>query len=213
MQLEHDFTVHAPPAQAWSVLLDVVRVAPCLPGAALDGGEGPESGGTMTIKRAPVTSRYRGTVRIEEADEAAGRAVLRAQARDAQGAGTAAATITTRLEEVPEGTRVRVSTDLAISGPAAQFGRGVMQDVSGRLMDEFAGCLAEELGGGGAVQARGGAGGAPQRRGARPRRRLARRGGQAGAAGGRTARAGRRRGRGLAPGPPAPARPARADAG
>ena len=158
MQLEHDFTVHAPPAQAWSVLLDVERVAPCLPGAALDGGDGSEFAGTMTIKLGPVTSRYRGTVRIEEADEAAGRAVLRAQARDAQGAGTAAATITTRLEEVPEGTRVRVSTDLAISGPAAQFGRGVMQDVSGRLMDEFAGCLAEELGGGGAVQAGGGAG-------------------------------------------------------
>jgi carbon monoxide dehydrogenase subunit G len=156
MKLEHDFTVHAPPAQAWSVLLDVERVAPCLPGAALDaGGDGTEFAGSMTIKLGPVTSRYRGTVRIEEADEAALRAVLRAQARDARGDGTAAATITTRLEAVPEGTRVRVSTDLAVSGPAAQFGRGVMQDVSGKLMNLFADCLAEELGGGGASVAAG----------------------------------------------------------
>ena len=85
--------------------------------------------------------------------------MLRAQARDARGDGTAAATITTQLEEVPEGTRVRVETDLAISGPAAQFGRGVMQDVSGRLMGEFASCLAEELGGGGAAVAAGGSAG------------------------------------------------------
>src|SRR5918998_425830 len=121
MQLEHDFTVHAPPAQAWSVLLDVERVAPCLPGAALDEGDGTEFSGTMTIKLGPVTSRYRGTVRIEEADEQARRAVIRAQGRDARGNGTAAATITTRLEPATEGTRVRVETDLAVSGPAAQF--------------------------------------------------------------------------------------------
>ena len=161
MKLAHDFTVHAPPAQAWDVLLDVERVAPCLPGAALEGGDGTEFAGTMTIKLGPVTTRYAGTVRIEEADADARRAVMRAQARDARGDGTAAATITTRLEAVPEGTRVRVETDLAVSGPAAQFGRGVMQDVSGRLMGEFASCLAEELGGGGAsVAAGGGANGA-----------------------------------------------------
>src|SRR5215213_8535912 len=136
MKLAHDFTVHAPPAQAWDVLLDVERVAPCLPGAALEGGDGTEFAGTMTIKLGPVTTRYAGTVRIEEADADARRAVMRAQARDARGDGTAAATITTRLEAVPDGTRVRVETDLAISGPAAQFGRGVMQDVSGRLMRE-----------------------------------------------------------------------------
>jgi carbon monoxide dehydrogenase subunit G len=146
MKLEHDFTVHAPLAQAWNVLLDVERVAPCLPGAALDGGDGTEFTGTMTVKLGPVTSRYRGTVRIEEADEAGRRAVLRAQGRDARGNGTAAATITTRLDEAADGTRVRVETDLAVSGPAAQFGRGVMQDVSGKLMRQFADCLAEELG-------------------------------------------------------------------
>jgi uncharacterized protein len=153
MKLEHDFTVHAPLAQAWNVLLDVERVAPCLPGAALDGGDGTEFTGTMTVKLGPVTSRYRGTVRIEEADEAGRRAVLRAQGRDARGAGTAAATITTRLDAVGDDTRVRVETDLAVSGPAAQFGRGVMQDVSGKLMRQFANCLAEELGSAGATVA------------------------------------------------------------
>jgi uncharacterized protein len=148
MKLEHDFTVNAPVAQAWDVLLDVERVAPCLPGAALDGGDGPEYSGTMTVKLGPLTSRYRGTVRIEDADEPARRAVLRAQGRDARGDGTAAAVITAWLQPAGDGTRVRVETDLAVSGPAAQFGRGVMQDVSARLMAQFADCLAEELGGG-----------------------------------------------------------------
>ena len=150
MKLEHDFTVHASPDRAWTVLLDVERVAPCLPGAVLDGGDGTEYSGSMTVKLGPVTSRYHGTVRIEEADATARRAVLRARGRDAGGAGSAAATITTRLEPAGDATRVRVQTDLAISGPAAQFGRGVMQDVSGRLMRQFADCLADELGGGGA---------------------------------------------------------------
>jgi carbon monoxide dehydrogenase subunit G len=151
MKLEHDFNVHAPVEQAWDILLDVERVAPCLPGAALDGGGGPEYSGTMTVKLGPVTTRYRGTVRIEDADEPARRAVLRAQGRDARGDGTAAAVITAWLQPAGDGTRVRVETDLAVSGPAAQFGRGVMQDVSARLMREFADCLAEELGGGSAV--------------------------------------------------------------
>ena len=101
--------------------------------------------GSMKIKLGPVTSRYQGTVTIEEADEDAHRAVLRAQATDATGQGTAAATITTVLQSVQDGTRVAVETDLRVSGPAAQFGRGVMQDVSGKLMRQFADCLAEEI--------------------------------------------------------------------
>jgi carbon monoxide dehydrogenase subunit G len=157
MRLENAFTVPAPVDQAWSVLLDVERVAPCLPGAALDGGDGTEFTGTMTIKLGPVTSRYGGTVRIEQADEAARRAVLRARARDARGDGTASATISTQLEPDGNGTRVRVVTDMQVSGPAAQFGRGVMQDVSGKLMRQFADCLAEEIGEG----ARRSASGAP----------------------------------------------------
>ena len=147
MKLENEFTVPAPLEQAWQVLLDVERVAPCLPGAAIEGTDGDAHKGTMTIKIGPITTRYSGTVKIEEADEAARRAVMRAQARDSRGQGTAAATITSTMEEVADGTRVRVETDLRVTGPAAQFGRGVMQDVSAKLMGRFADCLAEEMAG------------------------------------------------------------------
>jgi uncharacterized protein len=147
MKLENEFTVPAPVERAWEVLLDVERVAPCLPGAAIERSEGDEHTGTMTIRIGPITSRYSGTVKIEEADEAARRAVMRAQARDSRGQGTAAATITSTMEEVEGGTRVRVETDMRVTGPAAQFGRGVMQDVSAKLMGRFADCLAEQMSG------------------------------------------------------------------
>jgi carbon monoxide dehydrogenase subunit G len=150
MRLENAFTVPAPVERAWAALLDVERVAPCLPGAALEGGDGTEFSGSMTVRLGPVTSRYRGTVRIEHADAAARHAVLRAQARDAR-AGTASATISTWLAPAGDGTHVRVATEIQVGGPAAQFGRGVMQDVSEKLMRRFADCLAEELGGEGAV--------------------------------------------------------------
>ena len=146
MKLENEFTVPAPIDRAWPVLLDVERIAPCLPGATIEGGDGDTYRGTMAIKIGPITSKYAGTVRIQEADEAAHRAVMRAQARDARGQGTAAATITSTLERVAEGTRVRVETDMRVTGPAAQFGRGVMQDVSAKLMGRFADCLAQEMG-------------------------------------------------------------------
>ena len=148
MKLENEFTVPAPVERAWEVLLDVERVAPCLPGATIDGSEGDRYTGTMKIKIGPITTQYKGTVKIEEADEAARRAVMRAQARDSRGQGTAAATITSSMEEVEGGTRVRVETDMRVTGPAAQFGRGVMQDVSAKLMGRFADCLAEQMSGG-----------------------------------------------------------------
>jgi uncharacterized protein len=143
MKLENEFTVPASVERAWEVLLDVERVAPCLPGAAIEGSDGEEHRGTMTVRIGPITARYAGTVKIEEADEAARRAVMRAQARDSRGQGTAAATITSSMEAVEGGTRVRVETDMRVTGPAAQFGRGVMQDVSAKLMGRFADCLAE----------------------------------------------------------------------
>ena len=146
MKLENEFTVPAPLEQAWAVLLDVERVAPCLPGASVEPtGEEGEYAGMMTIKIGPITSRYKGTVKIERADEEARVAVMRAQAKDARGQGTASAAITSSMEEVPEGTRVTVETDLRVTGPAAQFGRGVMQDVSAKLMRQFADCLASEM--------------------------------------------------------------------
>jgi uncharacterized protein len=146
MKLENEFTVPAPLEQAWAVLLDVERVAPCLPGATVEpAGEDGEYAGTMTIKIGPITSRYKGTVKIESADEANRVAVMRAQAKDARGQGTASATITSSMVEVPDGTRVTVETDMRVTGPAAQFGRGVMQDVSAKLMRQFAECLAREM--------------------------------------------------------------------
>ncbi|WP_028059729.1 SRPBCC family protein [Candidatus Solirubrobacter pratensis] len=146
MKLANEFTVPAPLEQAWAVLLDIERVAPCLPGAQVEpGGEGGEYTGMMTIKIGPITSRYKGTVKIEQVDETGRVAVMRAQAKDARGQGTAAATITSSMEETPEGTRVKVETDMRVTGPAAQFGRGVMQDVSAKLMRQFADCLASEM--------------------------------------------------------------------
>jgi carbon monoxide dehydrogenase subunit G len=148
MQLENDFTVPAPIDEAWAVLLDVERVAPCLPGATVEPGDDEgEYNGTMTVKIGPITARYKGTVKIQEADEAARRAVMRAQAKDARGQGTAAATITSTMEESAEGTKVKVVTDMRVTGPAAQFGRGVMQDVSAKMMRQFAECLASEMSG------------------------------------------------------------------
>ena len=147
MRLDDEFTVPAPVERAWPVLLDIERVAPCLPGAAIESRSsgGDEYVGTMAVKLGPITARYRGTVRVEETDESARRSVLRASATDARGDGTAAATITSTLEAVPGGTRVRVSTDMQVTGPVAQFGRGVMQDVSAKMMRRFAACLAEEI--------------------------------------------------------------------
>jgi carbon monoxide dehydrogenase subunit G len=145
MRLTNAFTVPAPPDRVWAVLLDVGRVAPCLPGAALESSDGDEHTGTMTVKLGPVTSRYAGTVRIEEADQAARRAVMRAEATDARRKGAASATITSVMEPVEGGTRVVVETDLVITGPVAQFGQGVMQDVSSTLMRQFAERLAQQM--------------------------------------------------------------------
>jgi uncharacterized protein len=149
MKLENEFTVPASIDEAWQVLLDVERVAPCLPGAVVEpAADDGEFNGTMTVKIGPITARYKGSVKIQEADEAARRAVMRAQAKDARGQGTASATITSTMEATAEGTKVKVVTDMRVTGPAAQFGRGVMQDVSAKMMRQFADCLAQEMQGG-----------------------------------------------------------------
>jgi carbon monoxide dehydrogenase subunit G len=149
VKLENEFTVPASIDEAWTLLLDVPRVATCLPGASVEdsGGEEGEYQGSMKIKIGPITAQYKGTVKIQEADEANRKVAMRAQAKDARGQGTAAATITSTMSEVQDGTRVKVETDMRVTGPAAQFGRGVMQDVSAKLMKRFAECLAEQLSG------------------------------------------------------------------
>src|SRR3954470_9043984 len=146
MKLENEFTVPASIDEAWTLLLDVPRVATCLPGATVEeGGDDGEYQGQMKIKIGPITASYKGTVKIQEADEAAHTVAMRAQAKDARGQGTAAATITSTMEEVADGTKITVVTDMRVTGPAAQFGRGVMQDVSAKLMTRFAECLAEQM--------------------------------------------------------------------
>lgn len=146
MKLTNEIVVPASVDEAWAVMLDVARLAPCLPGASIDAVEGERFRGTMKVKLGPITSSFRGTLQIDEADEEARRAVLSARASDSRGQGTASATITSTMAPVDEGTLVTVETDLSVTGPAASFGRGVMQDVSARLMREFAEGLAAEMG-------------------------------------------------------------------
>ncbi len=145
MKLENEFTVDAPVGEAWDVMLDLERVTPCLPGARLTEQEGDEYRGTMTVRLGPVKQEYAGTVKIEEADEASHRAVLRADGKDKRGQGTASATITSTMSEENGGTRVKVETDMQLTGRAAQFGRGVQQDVAAKLLNQFADCLEKEI--------------------------------------------------------------------
>jgi carbon monoxide dehydrogenase subunit G len=154
MKLENEFTVNVPVEDAWNVLLDLERVTPCLPGAALtEQSDDDEYKGEMKVRLGPVTQEYNGTVRIEEADESEHRAVLKADGKDARGQGAATATITSTLHDEGDGsTKVRVETDMQITGRAAQFGRGVQQDVAERLLSRFAECLENEIVGGGAKE-------------------------------------------------------------
>lgn len=123
------------------MLTDIPLIAPCLPGAQLKSSEGDEHKGVVKIKVGPITAQYSGVVQFVEKDEAGGRAVLSAEGRDTRGAGNARATITATLHPDGNGTRVDVETDLDVTGKVAQFGRGVLGDVSAKLMDQFAECL------------------------------------------------------------------------
>jgi uncharacterized protein len=153
MKLENEFTVDVPVEDVWDVLLDLERVTPCLPGAALTEESGDEYKGEMKVRLGPVSQEYEGTVKIEEADESAHRAVIRADGKDARGQGTASATITSTLQDEGNGsTKVHVETDMQLTGRAAQFGRGVQQDVAEKLLKRFAECLENEIMGGGAEE-------------------------------------------------------------
>ena len=138
MELNNDFEVAAPVDLVWAVLTDVERIAPCLPGAQLLEIEGDEFRGVVKIKVGPITAQYKGAASFSERDDVGHRAVLRAEGRDTRGAGNAAADITAELEATDIGTKVTVTTDLTVTGKVAQFGRGVMADVSKKLMGQFA---------------------------------------------------------------------------
>ena len=137
MELRNEFRVSVPVEQAWSVLTDLERIAPCMPGAELKEVEGDEYRGIVKVKVGPITAQYRGTARFTELDEAAHRAVLRAEGRDTRGQGNASATVVAELSSEGDSTQVTITTDLSITGKVAQFGRGVLADVSGKLLDQF----------------------------------------------------------------------------
>jgi carbon monoxide dehydrogenase subunit G len=143
VELNNDFEVGAPIDLVWSVLTDVERIAPCLPGAQLLEIEGDEFRGVVKVKVGPITAQYKGAASFLERDDVGYRAVLRAEGRDTRGAGNAAANITAELEATDVGTKVTVTTDLTVTGKVAQFGRGVMADVSKKLMGQFADNLSE----------------------------------------------------------------------
>jgi uncharacterized protein len=137
LELNHDFQVSVPIAQAWAVLTDLERIAPCMPGAQLLEVEGDEYRGIVKVKVGPITAQYRGTAKIIELDDTTHRAVLRAEGRETRGQGGASATVTATLEERDSGTEVHIATDLEISGKVAQFGRGVLGEVSEKILDQF----------------------------------------------------------------------------
>ncbi len=148
MQLENSFTVPVPVDEAWRVLLDIERIAPCMPGAALDTVTGDEFTGRVKVKLGVITLTYQGKASFVEKDEAAHRAVIDARGRDQRGNGTASAVVTATLAAEGDRTRVDVLTDLNITGRPAQFGRGVMTDVGNKLLGQFADQLAAQLGAG-----------------------------------------------------------------
>ena len=147
MKLEQSFDVAAPIEQVWHALNDLERVAPCLPGATItDHDEDGTYHGTFQVKLGPTTAAYRGTIKIESADESTHTATLKARGTDKRGQGGASASIVNKLSEQDGGTRVEAITDFSITGRLARFGRGgMMEDISNRLMRDFATCLSSRL--------------------------------------------------------------------
>ena len=140
MQLENSFTVPVPPDQAWDVLLDVERIAPCMPGASVTSVEGDEVAGQVKVKLGPLSLSYKGTAKFTEKDQASHTIALEASGKETRGAGTASATVHAGLKPADsEGqTLVSIHTSLNVTGRPAQFGRSLLPEVSGKLISQFA---------------------------------------------------------------------------
>ncbi|WP_371401322.1 SRPBCC family protein [Kribbella sp. NBC_00662] len=146
MKLEHKFVVPAPVEQTWAAFNDLERVVPCFPGATLTSYDGDEFTGSCKVKLGPVSLQYSGNGTFLERDPADHHAVIEAKGKDRRGNGTATARVTARLTAAgPGSTEVTVDTDLTITGRPAQFGRGLIQDVSNKLLDQFTTCLKTKL--------------------------------------------------------------------
>ncbi|GAA2118863.1 SRPBCC family protein [Actinomadura napierensis] len=145
MRLENTLSIPVPADEAWRVLLDIERIAPCVPGATLTGHDGDRYHGKVKVKLGPIGLTYSGSVAFVSLDEAARVAVMEATGRETRGGGTAKAVVTCRLTGAGDGTDVRVETDLAITGKPAQFGRGALADVAATIIGRFAANLADEI--------------------------------------------------------------------
>ena len=148
MEISDRFRVSTPIDETWKVLLDIERIAPCLPGAQLEEIDGDEFRGVVKVKVGPITAQYKGTARLAEVNEAERRILIDASGRDTRGQGNASAKILVTMTGDADGTEVDVHTDLSITGKVAQFGRGVLGDVSAKLLGQFVERLeADVLGG------------------------------------------------------------------
>jgi len=161
IELDNSFTVPVPPDQAWDVLLDVKRIAPCMPGATVDEVEGDVVNGRIKVKVGPVSLTYRGTAKFTERDPEARMVVVEASGKETRGAGTASANVRASLapDASGSGTQVTMHTTMNVTGRPAQFGRGVMAEVGGKLVEQFAANLAQLIAGNGPADS--GADGAP----------------------------------------------------
>ena len=147
MELDNDFTVPVPPDQAWDVLLDVQRIAPCMPGATVDEVDGDVVTGRIKVKVGPVSLTYRGTAKFTERDPDAHMVVVEASGKETRGSGTASATVRASLAPAGTGTQVTMHTTMNVTGRPAQFGRGVIVEVGGKLVEQFAQNLAHLIAG------------------------------------------------------------------
>ena len=151
MELRHSFTVPLDVESTWAHFGDIAALAECFPGAVVTDVEGDTFRGTVKVKLGPIALQYAGSGTFVEKDDAAHRFVVEAKGKDKRGNGTAGATVTLAMTAAGESTEVQVDTDLAITGKPAQFGRGVMQDVSDKLLGQFVTCLEQRLGTPGSV--------------------------------------------------------------
>jgi uncharacterized protein len=146
VKLEQSFDVQAPVDRVWETLIDIERVAPCLPGAQITESDGATYRGTFSVRLGPTTAAYRGELHLEDVDEEARRVVMRATGQDKRGQGCAKASIVSAMRADGDVTHVELETDFTITGRLARFGRGGMiQDISNRLLSDFAGCLQQRI--------------------------------------------------------------------
>jgi len=153
MDLDHSFTVPVAPDRAWDVLLDVERIAPCMPGATVEEFDGEVVTGRIKVKVGPVSLTYRGTAKFTERDPGTRVVVVDASGKETRGAGTASAAIRATLEPSGEGTQVLIHTSMNVTGRPAQFGRGVIAEVGGKLVEKFSQNLAQMISDGGQAAA------------------------------------------------------------